>query len=85
MPRMTRCASCKTERPSSERDRLPFFEDRSAAPADTCAVCRYKKCAHEYDKTRVRPEPPVQCRHEFMPMVEGFAVDTYYCGCRGWD
>lgn len=85
MTRMARCG-CGKERPSSERETLAFFEDRSPGTCDeTCAICRYHKVAHERQPTRVNPEVPKQCQHEFVPMTEGYPTDTFYCGHRGWD
>lgn len=82
--RMARCPSCKREVQSDPA--LPFFEDRSAGTQDdTCRHCRYYRVAHEYDPRRANPEPPPQCRHEFEPLIEGYDVDLYYCGCAGWD
>ncbi|MCA1782018.1 MAG: hypothetical protein LC679_07545 [Intrasporangiaceae bacterium] len=73
---------CDCERPSSPS--LPFFEDRSpGTQVDRCVTCGKFRIAHEYDPTRVRPEPV--SKHPFVPMTEGYPYDSFYCGCWGWD
>lgn len=85
--RMARCPYCKTTAPSSERERLAFFEDRSAGRCnDTCRNCRYSKVAHgpNGNPRSVAGQSSHVC-DRFEPLSEGYEYDTYYCGCRGWD
>lgn len=81
-PRMARCAYCKTERLSSERDQLPFFEDKSDE-SDTCLHCHYFESAHEKKKAGA-PGLTDRICDNFEPHG-AWAWDMYYCGCRGWD
>lgn len=90
--RMARCTYCRRVRPSSEREALPFFEDRGPGSDDAVNHCKcgYHHVAHTVEgmannvpSNRRTVIEQGKCRgfephgpHEF---------DAYYCGCRGWD
>jgi hypothetical protein len=83
--RQARC-SCGKTRPSSERDRLPFFEDRSESSRQAriaCKICRAYAMAHEPREDGSFPSV-IGKPHAFEPHG-AFEFDLYYCGCRGWD
>jgi hypothetical protein len=84
-PRMARC-TCGEERPSSERDRLFGFTDRtinSDWSQKHCRQCGMTERAHHPGCSEVQPDR--YQRHQFEPRHEAAEFDTFYCGCRGWD
>lgn len=81
--RQARCSCFKT-RPTSEHERLAFFENRgpgSDFARITCRHCRYHDIAHT---PQIQAKNPHICA-KFEPLAEGHEFDAYYCGCRGWD
>lgn len=82
-----RLASCTCGKVRESSPDLDFFQDRGPGTQDNrCAACRFDRIAHEYDPRRVRPGPhPATVGHAFSPMTEGYELDTFACGCRGWD
>lgn len=80
------CLYCKTERLTSEKKSLAFFEDQSdkaKVSQDTCGNCRYAEMAHT-DEIRNRKHNAGRICNNFVPRG-GLEHDYYYCGCRGWD
>ena len=90
--RMARCAYCSNTRPSSDREKLPFFEDRSEGTkwaTDHC-TCGYTLSAHTIEG--MANNVPSNRRTVIeQGKCLGFVAkgpwehDSYYCGCRGWD
>jgi len=78
--RMARC-TCGEQKPSAEAINEPFFEYRGPGTSDkVCAVCFYYKIAHEYEASRVSPEPArATIGHDFTPLLAGYEFDTYLC------
>jgi hypothetical protein len=95
--RMARCPYCKTLAPSSERDRLAFFEDRGPGSRDATesCVCGYAECAHDPEhmaslvlrdgKRRPTVVEDGRCKAGAFTPRGAAEVDSYYDGCRGWD
>lgn len=72
--RMAQCPYCKTTVPSDEN--LPFFEYRG--PGSRHGKLRCAKCGFIH-AAWTGPN------HPFVPDPSGSPMDSYYCGCRGWD
>ncbi len=82
--RHARCHCGKT-RPSSEREHLPFFEERGPGSQTSkmrCRNCTYNIAAHTPET--MKRNRSLICTN-FEPLTEGLEFDSYYCGCRGWD
>jgi hypothetical protein len=84
-PNLTgRIAMCgdHAPRPSTDRANLFLFVFRgpgSVEATEICGTCRFHRIAHEYDATRVRPEPhPATIGHDFTP-IGPRDTDTYVC------
>jgi hypothetical protein len=96
LTRTARCYFCQTEVNSSQS--LPFFEYRgegSRPAAENCKHCGYFECAHDpahletlvHNRDGSRRPTVVEdgrCPGGFEPRG-GVELDSYYCGCRGWD
>lgn len=95
--RVARCGSVAKEpgsghgeAPSTEHDRLAFFEYRgegSRAATESCKLCGYGLFAHGSDAT-VWKNGKTAVQNASCPGFEPhgpWECDTYYCGCRGWD
>ena len=85
--RSARC-KCGREAPSIEVQADGFYEylgPGSRHAREVCGVCRYHRCAHEYDLTRINREPaPAQANHDFTPIGPA-ERDRYWCGCGNTD
>jgi hypothetical protein len=88
MPRMARCF-CGQEVPSSEHERLAFFQYRGEGSRDAeevCKHCRYHEVAHtDQEDMRGRINVVASGRCKGFEPHGPWDHDTYYCGCRGWD
>lgn len=81
--RTAKC-SCGATTPSTHD--LFGFEYRGPGSdwlAKRCGVCRYSPLAHKVDEIVQGPRRPFH-GHAFVPS-EPQEMDSYYCGCRGWD
>lgn len=81
--RMARC-SCGNERPSADREILPFFEDHgedSKWATEQCHCLGLKEIHQEINPSTGRAGVT---DHEFHPRGPA-EYDEFYCGCRGWD
>ena len=86
-PRVAKCASCDSTRPSAERATLAFFEDKSKCD-DTCKHCHFHRVAHEPEGVARNVDPRTVIETGECTGFEphgAWAWDSYYCGCRGWD
>ena len=78
LERMATCAyGCGAIQPSSKGKELTFFEKDKTH--ERCAHCGYGEEPHL--NGRITKE---ECPHGFTP-CKNRPVDTFYCGCRGWD
>ncbi len=95
--RTARCAYCRAEVPSTEHERLAFFEYRGPGSRDAerqCKHCRYFDTAHDPEHMQRlarsggerRPTIVEQGRCPgFETDPNGNPYDSYFCGCRGWN
>lgn len=88
--REARCTCGKTA-PSTDRERLAFFDYRgegSRYALTSCAVCKFADAAHDPErmKKNVNPRTVVeQGKCTGFVAIGAHEYDTFYCGCRGWD
>lgn len=81
---------CGRTVPSTEYERLAFFEFRGAGSqkaTETCKHCHYTTVAHQ-DDAPVWPNGKTAVQTHGCPGFEPIGpweFDSYYCGCRGWD
>ena len=83
------CCGKDSIRPSSDHEKLAFFEFRGEGSKDAvsiCKNCRYALIAHDRKKLAEN-----QGKHHLKDVCDNFQpqgpqkYDRYYCGCRGWD
>lgn len=82
--RTAKCTSCGKERPSSTELAFFTFRGEGSREATESCKCGFFEVAHQYDATRVYPEP-VDCPHGGFVAKGPQETDTFYCGCRGFD
>lgn len=84
--RMALCAYSNASRPHEavpSRSSLPFFEYRgegSREATQTCGRCGFSRSAHDLTGEK----RPAKLCEAFTPKGAQ-PMDSYYCGCRGWD